>query len=181
VVDASMKERVANIAILVLAAVFFAGCATKKPGMVAGPAPASMSSSCPTNCVEAATCVYCREAVASVPVEGASQVYQNLHVGLATLVTARNPALYSAREAELLARRLEPKLDAVVVKALVDGPTMSPHKLDHVRDGICEKVQAAAGENLSRWPDAASYSVEVVIVSMYWTDSTVGRPDLGLQ
>lgn len=117
--------------------------------------------------------------MASVPVEGAHQVYQNLHVGLAALVTAHNSALYDSLKAQSLARRLEPKLTAEVVKALADSPTISPHKLDHVRDDVASKVQIAADNNLAQWPDAAPYAVEVVVVSMYWTDSTVGRYDLG--
>src|SRR5271170_4715001 len=103
-----MWKRIEHLALAGLATLFFAGCATKRPAAVAAvpPAPVSVSSNCPAGGLKAAACVYCREAVASVPVEGAHQVYQNLHVGLATMVTARNPALYSPSEAELLARRL---------------------------------------------------------------------------
>ncbi len=166
-----MRNRTIYLASLGLAMAVLAGCSTTPP------VPASPKS--PASQVALATCVYFRETIASVPVEGAHQVYQNLHVGLAALVTARDPAVYVPLQAESLARRLEPKLAAEVVKTLTDGPTISPHKLDHVRDEIAAKVQASAADYLAQWPDAAPYAVEVVIVSMYWTDSTVGRHDLG--
>jgi hypothetical protein len=166
-----MRNRTIHLAGLGVAIAVLAGCSTTPPVPVPPKSPASH--------VAPATCIYFREAITSVPVEGAHQVYQNLHVGLAALITARDPADYLPLQAESLARRLEPKLAAEVVKALADGPTISPHKLDHVRDEIAAKVQAVAADNLAQWPDAAPYAVEVVVVSMYWTDSTVGRHDLG--
>lgn len=118
-----------------------------------------------------------REVIVSGPVEGAGQVYQNLHVHLAAMVKSKEPSVYEASSVSAMLNRLEPRICAEVVRILTDSPTLSPHKLDQVRDAIIAKIQPAIRQTLAEWPRADQYDVDVVIVSMYWTDSTVGRHD----
>ena len=163
-----------------LVALLLAGCATTTPpgSFEPGPKPPAP----PTNGVAAdfaGTNQPFREVVVSVPVEGAHQVYQNLHVQLVAIVNPTDPAVYDASTVRVMLNRLEPRTCAEVMKVLTDSPTISPHKLDQVRDAILTKIQPVIRETLREWPHAAQYDVEVVIVSIYWTDSTVGRRDLG--
>ena len=120
-----------------------------------------------------------REVVVAVPVEGAHQVYQNMHVQLVAIVTPLDAAIYDPSSIRVMLDRLEPRACSEVMKVLTDSPTISPHKLDQVREAVLAKIQPVIRQTLHEWPHANQYDVEVVIVSMYWTDSTVGRRDLG--
>jgi len=150
----------------VLAIGFVAGCSSAP--VARGPGP-------PTGFSGQGTNIVLEEVIGSMPVEGAHQVYQNLHVGLATIVTPRKASNYDPAQAASLVCRLEPRVAAQVLKVLTDSPTISPHRLDHLRDALASTAQAAADEALAKCPEAATYNLEVVVVSLYWTDSTVGR------
>lgn len=152
----------------------FAGCQSAPPSPPESPPPPVAK---PAARFEGASIPF-REVIVSVPVEGAHQVYQNLHVGLMAAVTARDAAAGDPSAIKALALRLEPQVAWEVLKALTDSPTISPHKLDQVRDTLVAKIQPAVDQVLGAWPAAAQYDVKVIIVSMYWTDSTVGRGDL---
>jgi hypothetical protein len=115
------------------------------------------------------------EIIASVPVEGANQPYQNLHVGLTALVTPRTAIPCDPEEVEAALHVFGPRISAAVLKLVTDSPTLSPHKLDHFRDDLAEAAQKAGAQAFARWPHAADCEIEVVVVSLYWTDSSVGR------
>jgi hypothetical protein len=154
--------------------VALAGCQTAPPSPPETPPPPIAK---PAPRFEGASIPF-QEVVVSVPVEGAHQVYQNLHVGLMAAITTHDTAVGDPSAVKALAVRLEPQVAAEILKALTDSPTLSPHKLDQVRDNLAAKIQPVVDQTLAAWPPAAQYDVKVVIVSMYWTDSTVGRRDL---
>jgi len=165
----------ARLGLLTAGIIFSAGCRTAPP--LEEPAEVPQNAK-PVSHFEGANVPF-REVVASVPVEGAHQVYQNLHVGLEAIITPHDPSVGDSAAVRVMTCRLEPKVAAEVLKAMTDSPTISPHKLDQVRDNITAKIQPVVHQVLQAWPQASQYDVEVVIVSMYWTDSTVGRSDLG--
>jgi CMP-2-keto-3-deoxyoctulosonic acid synthetase len=156
-----------------------AGCRTApKPP----PAARVDASNCPKPAArfEGASILF-REVVVSVPVEGAHQIYQNLHVGLMAIITPHDSLSGDPAAVPVIAERLEPKVAAEVLKVMTDSPTISPHKLDQVRDNLAAKLKPVVSQSLEALPQAFLYDVEVVIVSMYWTDSTVGRADFGVK
>jgi hypothetical protein len=170
-----MRNRIAGLSLLTAGIIFSAGCRTAPPLEEPVDVPQTTK---PVSRFEGANVPF-REVVASVPVEGAHQVYQNLHVGLEALVTPHDPSVGDPSAVRMMTCRLEPKVAAEVLKVMTDSPTISPHKLDQVRDNITAKIQPVVRQVLEAWPQASQYDVEVVIVSIYWTDSTVGRTDLG--
>lgn len=159
-----MRESMISLGALGAAIVFLAGCGTT---------PVQSNSVSPFRPVSTETSITFAEVVASVPVEGAHQVYQNLHVGLAAVISPREAFSSAPAQIDWLVRRLEPRVSSEVLKVLTDSPTISPHKLDHVREIVAARAQAVAGEVLAQSPVPSAFEIEVVVVSMYWTDSTV--------
>jgi hypothetical protein len=116
------------------------------------------------------------EIIASVPVEGANQPYQNLHVGLAAVITPKSSAAAcDPDEVEAALHACAPRIAAAILKMVTDSPTLSPHKLDRFRDDLAAVAQTTANQAFARWPHASTCEIEVVVVSLYWTDSSVGR------
>ncbi len=146
--------------------VWLAGCATTPdaPGFASSAAPVTDRAS-----------VAFDEVVAAVPVEGAGQVYQNLHVGLAAVITGSNASSNHTSQVDWIARRLEPKVAAATLQVVMDGSTLSPHKLGPVRETVAARAQEVAKESLRQWALAADYEVEITVTSLYFTDSSVGR------
>lgn len=177
--------------LVALAGLFLPGCAApaprsapaysesspKPPSTVPAAAePASPASNAPAAGNDLAGSAFpFREVVVSVPVEGAGQVYQNLHVHLVATVQAKAGAAYSATSVLAMVKRLEPRVCGSVVKVLTDSPTLSPHKLDQVRENLIAKMQPAIRQTLGEWAGSDAYDVDVVIVSLYWTDTSGGR------
>jgi hypothetical protein len=164
-----------------LAVLLLVGCGTTPPPSFEPTpktpvAPATPAASAPAE-LAGTNCAF-REVIVSVPVEGAHQVYQNLHVQLVAIVNPLNASVYDASSVRGMLNRLGPRTCAEVAKLLSESPTTSPHKLDQVHDAIITKIQPVIRQTLRDWPHASQYDVDVVIVSMYWTDSTVGRHDL---
>jgi hypothetical protein len=115
------------------------------------------------------------EVIGSVPVEGAHQVYQNLHLGLAALIHPRPGPACDSQQAESFVGQLEPKVAAEVLSVLTSSPTLSPHKLEPVRAEVAARAQAIANQMLGQLAPAPGFDVEVVVTSLYLTDATIGR------
>ncbi len=115
------------------------------------------------------------EVIVALPVEGAHQVYQNLHVGLDAIMTMRNASAPDPGAEEWIVRFLEPRVSAAVLKVVTEGNTLSPHKLGMLRESITARVDEVVKESVAQWAQAPKYGVEVVVVSLYLTDSSVGR------
>jgi hypothetical protein len=114
------------------------------------------------------------EVVVSVSVADTKEAYQNLHVGLAAIINPRKETFYNPYQVESIVRRLEPRISAEVLK-LVEGNRVSLQELGPLRARVGAKVQDVVGQTLARWTHASEYDVEVVVVSLYLTDSSVGR------
>ena len=152
--------------------VLASGCASTPPPPVEV-APASA----PAPPVENGTSVFFNEVMVSVPVEGAHQVYQNLHVGVAANVYARNSASYDASAVAGLLRRLEPRVAAATLQVVDDAGIVVPRKLGALRESIVARIQEVVNQTVGNWEHTAQYQVEVAVVSLYFTDSTVGRSE----
>jgi hypothetical protein len=129
--------------------------------------------------VEEGTSVRFDEVMAAVPVEGAHQVYQNLHVGIAATITPHTGTPFNPSQVGWLLHKLEPRVSAATLQVVTDSGTISPRKVGALRDAVVAKIQEVVAQTLSTWEPSANYEVEVTVVSMYFTDSTVGRSDHG--
>lgn len=119
------------------------------------------------------------EVMAAVPVEGAHQVYQNLHVGIVATVSPRTGVIYNPTQVAWLLRKLEPRAAGATLEVVTDCGTISPRKVGALRDAVAAKLAEVVAQTLSTWGHAPEYDVEVTVVSMYFTDSTVGRSGHG--
>jgi hypothetical protein len=119
------------------------------------------------------------EVMAAVPVEGAHQVYQNLHVGIAATVSPHTNSTYNPNQVNWILRKLEPRVSAAILQVVTDSGTISPRKVGAFREAVAAKIQEVVAQTLSTWEHSPDYEVEVTVVSMYFTDSTVGRSDHG--
>jgi hypothetical protein len=151
---------------LSLLAAGLAGCAT-------GPVQPTPAAS-PTKPAEPSNISF-SEVVASVPVEGAHQVYQNLHVELTALPRPLKEGSQDTQMIESAVRRLEPRISSAVLQLITEGTTLSPHRLGQLREAVATAAQGLADDERSRWSHGSDFEVKMVVVSMYFTDATVGR------
>ena len=166
-----------------------AGCASRPQPAAVNPAPVEPAPPAPAfeapapvqsaRQLEPGETKFFGEVIVAVPLEGAHQVYQNLHVGLAANVDPREPSKYEASQVQWLFQRLEPRLDAAVLQVVTDAGVVSPRKLGALHDAIVTRLQSVVSQTVGNWPYTADYQVEVEVVSLYFTDSTVGRGEGG--
>lgn len=119
------------------------------------------------------------EVVVSLPFMSGGNVsvgpYQNLHVALAAFANPMKPTLASAYDAEAILRRLETRVVARVSESLSKLPTQTLETRE-LRKLILSEGQSVINDALRQWEHGSDYRVELVISSLYWTDSSVGRP-----
>ena len=118
------------------------------------------------------------EVVVSVPTapEGAS--YHNLHVGLAAIINPTRQSSSSLYEVQGIVRRMEPRIAARVVGEILSAGALGPAQLGSLRGGLAAAAQAEFDSAFAKWRQATNFEVEVVVVSLYFTDGSVGREAL---
>ena len=168
-----MKRQMMSLGWIAAGLFLVAGCASEPPEDASGKPAAAPAAPLPH--VENGATMFFDEVMVAVPVEGAHQVYQNLHVGVAVSVTPRGVGGYNTNQVAWLFRRLEPRVDAAVLQVATDAGTVSPRKVGALRDAIAGRVQEVASQTVGNWEHTHSYDVELSVVSLYFTDSTVGR------
>ncbi|MFO1475084.1 MAG: hypothetical protein U1F98_00360 [Verrucomicrobiota bacterium] len=117
------------------------------------------------------------EIVVSLPLKGAAQPYQNLHVGLAATINpvragATSYGMYSVTD---ILQRLEARIGACLVESLAGMKEQSIDNLQELRGRIVWEAQSVVDEAMKHWQHGADYDVKVLVVSLYWTDASVGR------
>jgi hypothetical protein len=131
------------------------------------------------------------EVVVSLPFRsgdaGTVQGYQNLHVVPAALVNERRRTpsrtdAYSSgytpsspAEVEGILQRLELRVNARLSEVLSILPPQSLNDTVNLRDLVIKEARAVVNEGMAQWEHGEDYRVEMVIASLYWTDSSVGR------
>jgi len=116
------------------------------------------------------------EVVVSMPLRGGNGPYQNLHICLGALVNPQKTTLYDPYKVEGIVRRLESRIASRLVENLTGMGQQSAEDLAMLRKSIGTEAQAIVESALQHWQHAREYRVEVVVVSLYWTDASVGRP-----
>jgi hypothetical protein len=120
------------------------------------------------------TSVQLDEIVVSIQLEG--DQYQNLHVELAAIVNPRNVEYdYSYGDVERIVQRLQPRIAGRLVEVFA---SVSGHNIGNMkwfREKSCNETQAIVDSYLKQWKHGSEYQVEVIVVSIYWTDGSVGR------
>lgn len=119
------------------------------------------------------------EVVVSLPFRTADGTampgYQNLHVVPAAVVNVRRTTPSSAYEAESILQRLEIRVTARLSEVLSRLPPQSLNDTVNLREVVVRESQAVVNEGMAQWEHGQDYRVEMVIASLYWTDSSVGR------
>lgn len=114
------------------------------------------------------------EIVVSVPSEG-TPPFRNLHVGLAAIINPRDVSLYTPTEVESVVMRTQARLDARLVEVLLAAGPVRIGDLPTLRQRLAQEAQAVVDNVLAAWKHADEYQVTVVVVSLYFTDGSVGR------
>jgi hypothetical protein len=119
------------------------------------------------------------EIIVSLPLKGSNAAYQNLHVGLAVLANPTRQTQGSPHELRNLIDRLDGRVRARLIEVLYDttsnSGSQSVYTTAELRRSIVAEAQAIVDAGLRQWVHAADYKVEVVLVSLYWTDGSVGQ------
>ncbi len=131
------------------------------------------------------TTVALDEIVVSLPLQGSSATYHNLHLVLGVIinpVVERTDPNYSssngyAYEAGNLVGRLGPRINATVSDAILERGNRHQNLADMsaIRKQAVSVAEGVLTEAMRNWKYAADYKVEVVVLNSYWTDSAVGR------
>jgi hypothetical protein len=115
--------------------------------------------------------------------------YQNLHVVPAALVNYRGAGVTrggdytassgytpsSASEVEGILQRLEIRVNARLSEVLSQLQPQSLKDTATLRAIARDAANSVVKEGLAQWEYGENYKVEIVIESLYWTDSSVGR------
>lgn len=115
------------------------------------------------------------EIVVSLPFRGASGPYQNLHVALAALVNPRKASFSNPYQAQDILRRIEARASAKVSESLSTAGGQSLEDTERLRQKVRTEAQEVVNEALRQWEHGADYRVEIAVVTLYWTDASVGR------
>jgi len=115
------------------------------------------------------------EVVVSLPLKGAAQPYQNLHVGLAGTINPVKTTVYSSYTVTDILQRLEARIGARLVETLGGLKQQSLEDMPLLRAQTAREAQAVVDDAMQRWQHGAEYEVKILVVSLYWTDGSVGR------
>src|SRR5206468_7084109 len=115
------------------------------------------------------------EVVVSLPLKGAAQPYQNLHVGLAGTINPVKTTVYSSYTVTDILQRLEARIGARLVETLSGLKQRSLDDMPLLRAQAARDAQAVVDEAMQRWQHGSEYEVKILVVSLYWTDGSVGR------
>jgi hypothetical protein len=113
------------------------------------------------------------EVVVSLPLKGFG--YQNLHVHLAVTVNPVKNTTYSASTVSEIVQRLESRINARVVEALYEKKQPALEDTPALRGEVAWAGQQVVDDAMRKWQHGSEYEVKVIVVSMYWTDASVGR------
>ncbi|HSH95632.1 MAG TPA: hypothetical protein VK968_15920 [Roseimicrobium sp.] len=124
------------------------------------------------------------EIVVSLPLKEASEPYHNLHLQLGVIInpvateTAAPTSSYKqdySNEAEALVRRLAPRINATVSRSLSELAPQSIRDAAAVRQKAIAQAESVLTPVLRNWTHAADYKIEIVVLTHYWTDPSLGR------
>jgi hypothetical protein len=115
------------------------------------------------------------EVVVSMPLKGAAQPYQNLHIGLAGTINPVKTTVYSSYTVTDILQRLEARISARLVGTLGGLKQQSLDDMPLLRAQVEHEAQAVVDEAMQRWQHGSEYEVKILVVSLYWTDGSVGR------
>lgn len=116
------------------------------------------------------------EVVASLPLRGVNLPYQNLHVSVAAVINVRKTTWGSTTyDLQDIVRRVEHRIAARLSEVLSGLGEQSLGDAAALRQRILAEAQPMVDEALRQWEHGADYRVDIVVESLYWTDSSVGR------
>ena len=116
------------------------------------------------------------EIVVSLPLKGSTGPYQNLHVALAAAVNPVKTTIQSPYTVADILQRLDARISARVLETLLDTRGHSVDDAAALRNRIAHEAQSVVNEAMQHWQHGTEYEVKVLVVSLYWTDGSVGRP-----
>lgn len=111
----------------------------------------------------------------SLPLKDAAQPYQNLHVRLAATVNPVKTTPYRPYPVRDILERLEARIAARVVECMGNAKELSLYNMPELRVRVAQEAQAVVDDAMRQWEFGADYEVKVLVVSFYWTDTSVGR------
>jgi hypothetical protein len=114
------------------------------------------------------------EIVASLSLKNANGLYQNLHVTLAATVnpvkTTHDPYMVAG-----ILQRLDARISARVVEVLTGLNGQSLEETPRLGAQIATEAQSVVDQAMRQWQHGSEYEVKILVVSLYWTDTSVGR------
>src|SRR5437764_911036 len=126
-------------------------------GCVTSPAPEGQTSL--AYAVGDRTRVALDEIIVSLPLKGAAQPYQNLHVGLAATINPVKTTVYSSYTVTDILQRLEARIGARLVEVLSSTKQQSLDDMPVLRDQAAREAQAVVDDAMRRWQHGSEYEV----------------------
>lgn len=113
------------------------------------------------------------ELVVSVPSDSTRE--RNLHVVLSAILNPRVATYAQPYESRSIVSRSESRISARVVEVVLSMGAIGPADLTRVRERVSEEAQKVVEQAMAGWEHAGDYEVRMVVVSLYFTDGSVGR------
>jgi len=118
------------------------------------------------------------EVVVSLPVRGEAKPYQNLHIDLAATINPAKTTLQTSLDVSDILQRLQARIDSRLVEVFGDlamTTQQSTTDMSGLRTRAVAEAQKVVDEAMKQWKYGADYEVKILVVSLYWTDGSVGR------
>lgn len=115
------------------------------------------------------------ELLVSVPTKSQSTDYANLHVWFAAIVNPKKTSLGSTADVQQILWRSSTRLQSDLTKEVLRYGPVSPTDLANLTPILTKKAPATFDPLFVNWTYASDFSVEFVVYSIYFTDSSIGR------
>jgi hypothetical protein len=119
------------------------------------------------------------EIVVSLPFRGINTPYQNLHVSLTAFVNPIRKSDGTEWDVQRILRSSEGRIMTRLSERLGEQGEQSLAQNRKLRELIVAEARPIVDEAMKRWEHGSDFKVELAVSSLYWTDSSVGRPTAG--
>jgi hypothetical protein len=101
---------------------------------------------------------------------------RNLHVVFAAIVNPMGTSSAMEYDVRSIIERAYVRISSTLVQDITSGTINTSMDLENLRVRIVSAAKSAFDPVYSKWSRSGEFNVEIVVVSLYFTNGSVGRP-----
>jgi hypothetical protein len=154
-----------RIVIAIIIACYVSGCAT-------APTPQGQVSN--ASYVGDRYTVPLDEIMVTMPGNGEREL-RNLHVAFAAIVNPTGISTGTEYDVRSIIQRAHTRISSALVQDVTAGTISTSSGLVNLRDQVVKRASEVFNTAYSKWSHCGEFKVEIVVVSLYLTNGSVGR------